>query len=296
VNAVVELSRVTIDAVVMDLDGVITDTASVHEMAWKRLFDGFLATRPRPDGQDHAPFENEDYRRYVDGRPRFDGALGFLTSRGIKLSSEEVNSLAEQKDRDFQDVLEHEGVRLIPGALSFLNALRLAGFRTAVVSASRNANAVLNRAGLADFFDARVDGVVAAELGLPGKPDPAVYLEAAEMLRTPPQRSVVVEDALAGVEAGRRGGFGLVVGVDRAGHGQELLDHGADVIVADLTGLVVAPMPGGEPSGGVPSAGEPSASERSGGEPSASEPAASEPIASEPASEPQGSNGASRER
>jgi alpha,alpha-trehalose phosphorylase len=134
-------------------------------------------------------------------------------------------------------------VRLIPGALALLTALRLAGFRTAVVSASRNCTAVLDRAGLTEFFDAKVDGVVAAELGLPGKPDPAVYLEAAERLRTPPERSVVVEDALAGVEAGRAGGFALVVGVDRAGHGQELMDHGADVIVRDLTGLSVASLP-----------------------------------------------------
>lgn len=239
-NAIVELSRTAFDAVVMDLDGVITDTASVHEKAWKRLFDEFLATRPTLEGEDHRPFENEDYRRAVDGRPRFDGALGFLTSRSIEIPSEQVHSLAAQKDVYFNDLLVQEGVELIPGALSLLTALRRAGFRIAVVSASRNCSMVLDRASLADFFDASVDGVIAAELGLPGKPDPTTYLEAAGRLRTPPQRSVVVEDALAGVEAGRRGGFGLVVGVDRAGHGQELLDHGADVIVPDLVGVDVA--------------------------------------------------------
>jgi beta-phosphoglucomutase family hydrolase len=239
-NAVVEIARSAFDAVVMDLDGVITDTASLHEMAWKRMFDGFMATRPPLDGEDHRPFENDDYRRFVDGMPRFDGAMGFLTSRGIEVSPDKVSALAAQKDDDFQDLLAQEGVKLIPGARSLLIALRRAGFRTAIVSASRNCSAVLSRAGLTDFFDASVDGVVAAELGLPGKPDPAVYLEAAGRLRTPPGRSVVVEDALAGVEAGRSGGFGLVVGVDRAGHGQELLEHGADVIVPDLAGVGVA--------------------------------------------------------
>jgi beta-phosphoglucomutase family hydrolase len=241
VNAAVELTRKAFDAVVMDLDGVVTDTAVLHEMAWKQLFDRFLATRPEAEAEDHRPFENEDYRRYVDGRPRSDGALGFLTSRGIAVSPAEVHALATEKDRHFQDLLEQQGATLIPGALPLLTALRHAGFRTAIVSASRNCSAVLDRAGLTDFFDAGVDGVVAAQLGLPGKPDPAVYLEAAGRLRTPPERSVVVEDALAGVEAGRRGGFGLVIGVDRAGHGQELLDQGADVIVPDLTGVEVAP-------------------------------------------------------
>jgi alpha,alpha-trehalase len=229
VNAVVEIARSAFDAVVMDLDGVITDTASLHEMAWKRMFDGFLDSRPAQPGEDHRPFENDDYRRFVDGMPRF------------TVPPDEVRKLAVQKDNDFQDLLAKEGAQLIPGSLSLLIALRRAGFRTAIVSASRNCSTVLSRAGLTDFFDASVDGVVAAELGLPGKPDPAVYLEAAGRLRTPPERSVVVEDALAGVEAGRRGGFGLVLGVDRADHGQELLDHGADAIVRDLTGVEVAP-------------------------------------------------------
>jgi beta-phosphoglucomutase family hydrolase len=241
VNAAVELSRNAFDAVVMDLDGVVTDTASLHEMAWKRMFDGFLATRPTREGEEHRPFTNDDYRRFVDGMPRFDGAEGFLVSRGIAVPAEEIHALAAQKDGDFHDLLEKEGAVLLPGSVALLTALRRAGFRTAIVSASRNCKGVLGRAGLLDYFDARVDGVVADELGLPGKPDPTVYLEAAERLRTPPQRCVVVEDALAGVEAGRRGGFGLVVGVDRAGHGQELLDHGADVIVRDLAGVDVAP-------------------------------------------------------
>lgn len=240
-NAVVELTRSAFDAVVMDLDGVITDTASLHEMAWKQLFDGFLADRQPREGEDHRPFENEDYRRFVDGRARSDGAAGFLTSRGITVPAQEVRSLAAAKDGHFQDLLAQKGAQIIPGAEPLLIALRRAGFRTAVVSASRNCSVVLGRAGLTDYFDAAVDGVVAHDLGLPGKPDPAVYLEAAGRLRALPARSVVVEDALSGVEAGRRGGFALVVGVDRAGHGQELLDRGADVIVTDLTGVEVVP-------------------------------------------------------
>ena len=193
-----------------------------------------MAARPPREGEEHRPFENDDYRRFVDGMSRSDGAAGFLVSRGIQLPYEEVRALAAQKDGDL-------GAILLPGSVSLLTALRRAGFRTAIVSASRNCSMVLGRAGLTDFFDASVDGVIAADLGLPGKPDPAVYLEAAGRLRTSPERSVVVEDALAGVEAGRRGGFGLVVGVDRAGHGQELMEHGADVIVPDLAGVAVAP-------------------------------------------------------
>lgn len=242
-NAVVRISRVSFDAVVMDLDGVVTDTASLHEMAWKRLFDGFLATRPPGEGEDHQPFSNQDYRRFVDGRPRSDGVVSFLMSRGIELPPERVNALAAQKDNDFQELLQQEGVRLLPGALPLLAAVRREGFRTAIVSASRNCSAILGKAAITGYFDARVDGVVAAELGLPGKPDPAVYAEAARQLGTAAARTVVVEDALAGVEAGRQGGFGLVVGVGRAGHEQELLEHGADVVVPDLTGIHVASSP-----------------------------------------------------
>jgi len=274
VNAGVRLSRAGFDAVVMDLDGVVTDTASLHEMAWKRMFDGFLSTRVPQEGEDLRPFDNDDYRRFVDGRPRTDGAAGFLASRGIEVSPEKVHDLAVQKDGDFQDLLRLEGARLLPGAVPLLTALRRAGFRTAIVSASRNCSAVLSRAGITDLFDARVDGVVAAELGLPGKPDPAVYLEAAERLRTPPARAVVVEDALAGVEAGRAGGFGLVVGVDGAGHGPELLAHGADVVIPDLAAIDLL----GVDSAGVDSAGVDSAGVDSAGVDSAGAGTDSEPL------------------
>lgn len=243
VNAVLRLSRADFDAVVMDLDGVVTDTAALHEKAWKALFDGYLATCPPREGEDHQPFRPEDYRRFVDGRPRRDGVVGFLMSRGAEVSPEKVEALAVQKDRDFLDLLMQEGVRLLPGAVPLLTALRMAGFRTAIVSASRNCRMVLEHAGVAELFDARVDGVIAADLGLPGKPHPAVYLEAARRLGTATDRAVVVEDALPGVEAGRRGGFGLVVGVGETRHGRELLAHGADVVVPDLAGIDVAPSP-----------------------------------------------------
>jgi trehalose 6-phosphate phosphatase len=246
VSAPVTLSREDFDAVVLDLDGVVTDTASVHEKAWKRLFDGFLASRsPRPE-EDVGPFTNEDYRRFVDGRPRSDGVVSFLKSRAIEVPSDTVEALAARKDSDFQDLLRQEGVRFIPGAVPLLAALRRAGFVTAVVSASRNCQAILTQAGITDLFDAQVDGVVAAGLGLPGKPHPAVYHEAARRLGTAAARTVVVEDALAGVEAGRRGGFGLVVGVGPARHRPELLAHGADVVVTDLAGIDVAPVPATE--------------------------------------------------
>lgn len=241
-NAIVRLSRTEYDAVVMDLDGVVTDTASLHELAWKRLFDAFLATCPLRAGEGQKPFGSDDYRRFVDGRPRSDGVVGFLTSRGIAVPPEEVHALAARKDRDFQDLLRQQGVRILPGAVALLTALRRAGFRTAIVSASRNCAEVLRRAGITELFDASVDGVTASALGLPGKPHPAVYEEAARRLGTPSVRTVVVEDALPGVEAGRRGGFGLVVGVGQAGHGLELLAHGADVVVRDLAGIDVAPL------------------------------------------------------
>lgn len=222
-----------------DLDGVVTDTASLHEQAWKQMFDGFLATRGSRPGEENRPFSSEDYRRFVDGRARSDGVTGFLTSRGIDLATDTVDALAAQKDGDYLNLLQQHGVRTLPGVVSLLTALRQAGVATAVVTASRHCTAVLGRAGIADLFDARVDGVVAAELGLPGKPDPAVYLEAARRLGAEPARTVVVEDAVAGVEAGRRGGFALVVGVGEPARREELVEHGADVVVADLAGIQV---------------------------------------------------------
>lgn len=225
-----------------DLDGVLTPTARVHAAAWKRMFDDFLRSR---DGQ--APFSEDDYRRYVDGKPRYDGVASFLQSRGIELAwgspsdppgAETVCGLGNRKNLAFQQVLEQEGVEPFPGSVRLVEELLQHGVRTAVVSSSANAEAVLKAAGIDHLFEARVDGVVSRDLDLPGKPNPDIFLEAARRLGVEPAQAVVVEDATSGVEAGRRGDFGLVVGVDRHGDPQPLLDHGADLVVSDLAELL----------------------------------------------------------
>ena len=228
-----------IDAVVFDMDGVVTDTASVHARAWARMFDRFLRRRADATGGSFSPFTDEDYRRYVDGKPRYDGVRGFLEARGITLpegkssdppDAQTVCGLGNRKDQDFLEHLRRDGVEAFPTTVELLGRLRRAGVRTAVVSASRNLDEVLAAGGVEDLFEQRVGGVEAERLGLPGKPDPAVFLEAARRLGVEPWRVAVVEDALAGVEAGRRGGFALVVGVDRTGHRSELEAAGADVV------------------------------------------------------------------
>lgn len=242
------LDPAELDAVLFDLDGVVTDTASVHAAAWTRLFDDHLShRRPRP-GEDLRPFTPEDYLRFVDGVSRADGVRRFLASRGIELpdgepgdgpDAETVNGLGNRKDRLFAERLAEDGVDAFDSTVELVRALRAAGIGVAVFSASRNCRAVLEAAGLGDLFPVRVDGVVAAELGLPGKPDPAVLLEAARRLGVTPGRTAVVEDAEAGVEAGRRGGFALVIGVDRGGDPKRLAASGADVVVADLAEVEV---------------------------------------------------------
>ena len=232
-----------LDAVVFDTDGVLTDTASVHAAAWKRLFDEYLARRAAGGQEPFRPFTQVDYLRYVDGRPRYDGVTGFLGSRGIDLpwgdpsdppDRETVCGLGNAKDRYFLDYLRDHGAQAFPSSAAFLRRLRAEGLRTAAVSASRNMIAVLESAGLRGLFDVEVDGVEVDRLRLAGKPDPALFLEAARRLTAAPARTAIVEDALAGVEAGRRGGFGLVVGVDRVGQAAALAEHGADLVVTDL--------------------------------------------------------------
>lgn len=227
------------DAVVFDLDGVVTDTAAVHARAWRRLFDEYLAAQTARPGEDHSPFTDEDYLRYVDGRPRYDGVSTFLASRGIELDTADVRLLGDRKDGYFGDLLHRDGVRAFDGTVTLIHELRTAGIATAVISASRHCAEVLAAAGLTGLFDVRVDGMVADELGLPGKPDPAVFLLATHRLGVVPRRTVVVEDALAGVRAGRSGGFGLVIGVDRNRHAAELRDSGADLVVTDLAEVTV---------------------------------------------------------
>jgi beta-phosphoglucomutase family hydrolase len=235
------------DAVLFDLDGVLTDTARVHAQAWKRMFDGFLRSWSEAHGAPFRAFDYEtDYLPYVDGKPRYDGVRSFLASRGIRLpegelddapDAETVHGLGNRKNVLVNETLA-EGVETYDGSLALVHQLHADGIRTAVVSSSANCKAVLEAAGIAELFEARVDGVVARDLGLPGKPAPDTYLEAARRLDAPPERAVVIEDAISGVASGRNGGFGLVIGVDREGNPDALREHGADIVVADLGELV----------------------------------------------------------
>lgn len=234
------------DAVIFDLDGVVTDTASIHAAAWTTMFNDFLERRSASNHENHAPFTDDDYRRFVDGKPRNDGVVDFLASRGISLPAGEVSDstedtvygLANRKQQLYLERLD-DGVPIFESTVALVRTLAEAGVATAVYSSSRNCERVLKAAGLGDLFGVRIDGVVAEALGLPGKPDPAVLLEATRRLGAVPQRCVVVEDADAGVAAGRAGGFALVVGVDRSGHADELLRCGADVVVPDLADVEV---------------------------------------------------------
>jgi alpha,alpha-trehalase len=232
------------DAVLFDLDGVLTQTAKVHSVCWKRMLDEFLERRAAARGEPFRPFEiATDYKTYVDGKLRYDGVRSFLESRGIQLpygspddlpTAETVCGLGNRKNELIREVLQSEGVDVYDASVTFARQLRDQGIKTAVVSASRNCVAVLKAAGISDLFDVRVDGVVAAQLQLAGKPAPDTFLEAAKELGVDPGRAVVVEDAVSGVQAGRAGGFGLVIGVDRKGDPRALEDNGADVVVTDL--------------------------------------------------------------
>lgn len=239
----VTISRRDFDAAIFDLDGVLTDTARVHAVAWKVAFDAFLQRWTQQHSLAFRPFEIEaDYLAYVDGRPRYDGVRSFLASRGINLpegsehdaeDANTVHALGERKARLFRQELK-KGIDQEAGAASLLTKLRRVGVRIAVASSSKNCGAILSAAGFVHLIDARVDGVDAEELGLPGKPDPALFLEAARRLGVQPSRAILFEDALAGVEAGKRGGFRCVVGIAR-GHQDELLrERGADIVIQDL--------------------------------------------------------------
>lgn len=231
-----------IDAVLLDLDGVITPTAEVHMRAWNRMFTEYFAKHGITP-----PYTDEDYFAYVDGKPRYDGVRSALASRGVVLpegdpsdapGAETVCGLGNTKNDAFNKVLEEDGVDPFPGSVTFLDWLHERGVGVAVVSSSRNARPVLEAAGLLSRFDVIVDGVVATERSLAGKPAPDTFLAAAEELGVPASRAAVVEDAISGVEAGRAGDFGLVIGVDR-GAGEELLRAaGADVVVHELDELV----------------------------------------------------------
>lgn len=234
------------DGALFDMDGVVTDTVPVHLRAWRAVLSEYVRSRRLAGG----PLTDADYLRYIDGRHRDDGVVAFLASRGAELphgrpsdrpDEETVWGLANRKDEAFHRALARHGVRVFPSTVRLARLLRDRGRGVALVSASRNTRAILSSAGIDDLFPVVVDGCVAARLGLPGKPSPATFLEAAEQLRTIPPRDVLVEDSSAGVAAGRTGGFGLVIGIARRLNNHELLAAGAHVVVGDLADVRVLP-------------------------------------------------------
>jgi beta-phosphoglucomutase family hydrolase len=239
-----------IEAGLFDMDGVLTQTAKVHAAAWKQMFDEFLQRRATATGEAFRPFDiGPDYEAYVDGKPRYDGVRDFLASRGIELphgapddppDAQTVTGLGNRKNDLVQKLIRDDGVEAYEGSVRYVKAARDAGLRTAVVSSSKNTAEVLQVAGIADLFDDVVDGHAVEDRGLAGKPAPDTFLQAARELGVEPARAAVFEDALAGVEAGRAGRFGLVVGVNRADEADALREHGADVVVDDLADLLGA--------------------------------------------------------
>ena len=248
---IITLSRRRFDGAVFDLDGVLTDTARVHAEAWKTIFDDFLRQYAARTEALFRPFDTRaDYLAHVDGRSRADGVREFLASRGIRLpegraddpTDNTIQGLAVRKDALVQEGLRR-GSEVLPGAEAVLTALKQASIGRAVASSSANCALVLRVTGLDRLVDVRVDGIVADELGLPGKPAPALFLEAVSRLGVAPGRAVLFEDALPGVEAGRRGGFGCIVGVDRGGQAAALREHGADAVIRDRAQLRHPPPP-----------------------------------------------------
>jgi len=235
-------------AILFDLDGVLTDTAALHAAAWRQMFDEFLRTWADTHDQPFVPFDlGSDYPDYLDGKPRYDGVRSFLASRSITLpdgtpqdpsDALTVDGLGNRKNELVQVLLKTDGVTAFPGSVRFLHHVKELGLATAVVSSSKNCQAVIEAAGIADQFDVRVDGWDVENGGIRGKPAPDTFVEAARRLSVPVARGVVFEDALAGVQAGRAGDFGLVVGVDRADQAEALREHGADVVVEDLAELM----------------------------------------------------------
>ncbi|MBS1886708.1 MAG: beta-phosphoglucomutase family hydrolase [Actinobacteria bacterium] len=243
-----------ITALLFDLDGVLTKTAVVHDKAWKEMFDAFLERRAEERGEKFVPFDpGAEYNQYVDGKPRYDGVRSCLAARGIELpegtpadppEAETVCGLGNRKNDIVLDLIDKQGVEAYPGSVAFVEAARAAGLRRAVVSSSANCQEILEAAGIEDLFEARIDGVVADERHLKGKPAPDTFLAGAAALGVEPAAACVFEDAVSGVEAGRSGHFGHVVGVDRVDHAAALREHGADVVVADLAELILE-APGG---------------------------------------------------
>jgi beta-phosphoglucomutase family hydrolase len=237
-----------IRACLFDLDGVLTQTARVHAAAWKEMFDEYLSARAEATGDDFVPFDPlRDYEQYVDGKLRYDGVRSFLASRGIELpegdpadppGAETIRRLGDRKNELVLSLIRRDGVATFEGSVQYVRAVRDAGLRRAVVSASKNCREVLAAAHIDDLFEEVIDGIVAEQEQLRSKPAPDTFLAAARALGVPPADAAVFEDALAGVEAGRAGRFGFVVGVDRAGRRKSLHEHGADIVVSDLAELL----------------------------------------------------------
>jgi len=243
------LSELYFDAIIFDLDGVVTDTARVHAVAWKELFDDYLKLLETRGGDPFSPFDKEsDYLSYVDGKPRYNGVRSFLGSRGIVIldgdpsdgpERETVCGLGNKKNRLFGEILKRDGVDVFPSTLELIRKAKSRGLKVAIVSSSKNCLAILRIAGIEDLFDTRVDGEVSVSLGLKGKPNPDIFTKSAEIIGSEVGKSVVVEDAISGVEAGKAGKFGLVIGIDRTGTSGELKKSGADLVVKDLEEVTI---------------------------------------------------------
>ena len=236
--------KLSFEAVIFDLDGVITKTALTHAHAWKKMFDEYLRKREKEHGETFVEFTHSgDYLPYVDGKPRYNGVVSFLESRGIKIplgdpsdvpGVETCCGLGNRKNETFNEVLANEGVEVYDSTVKLIQELKKAGIKLGVASSSKNCKPVLEAVHLIDFFEARVDGVVSTELGLHGKPEPDIFLKACEFLGANYKNSIVVEDAVSGVQAGFNGNFGLTLGIARENNKQELLDNDADFVVEDL--------------------------------------------------------------
>jgi beta-phosphoglucomutase family hydrolase len=247
-QTVFAINRRDYDAVLLDMDGVITDTATLHARSWKQMFDTYLCQRAARAGEAFHPFDLvRDYRLYVDGKPRSDGIRDFFASRGIRLpdgglddpaGAETIGGLGNRKNALVSEIIDDAGVKAYPGSVEFITQLRVDGFKTAVVTSSQNCAAVLKAVNLDVCFDVRVDGDTILEQRLRGKPAPDTFLVAAELLGVDPRRAIVIEDAISGIQAGFNGNFGLVIGVARKGDAAELRRYGADLVVKDLVELL----------------------------------------------------------
>ncbi len=242
-------AKLGFDAVIFDMDGVVTHTALLHSVAWKELFDAYLKERAERNGELFRAFDAEgDYLAYVDGKPRYRGVRSFLESRGIHLpygdktdgaGHETVCGLGNAKDAIFERMLHRDGPKLFDSTIALIHELKAAGVQTSIISSSKHCQEILQMAGVEDLFVTCIDGVKSEELSLHGKPDPDIFTTSAEMLGVPVSRSVVVEDAVSGVQAGRAGGFGLVLGIDRGNNREALMANGADIVVNDLAEISV---------------------------------------------------------